>query len=84
MTDPASIIAAVCDEMNANGSAHTPRVVRRADFDLSRFEEQESDFEGVETEWVKQSGPGICGDDFIGTLAVPIDAERLFVIEFET
>lgn len=81
---PTRIIAAVCDEMNDNGFTNTPRVVRRADFDLSNFAEQESDFEGVETEWVNQSGPGICGDDFTGTLAVPIDGERLFVIDYAT
>lgn len=81
---PTRIIAAVCDEVNGNGFTHTPRVVRRADFDLSKFKEQESDLEGVETEWVSQSGPGICGDDFTGTLAVPIDAERLFVINYAT
>ncbi|MFN4124476.1 hypothetical protein [Pannonibacter indicus] len=82
MTDPASIIAEICDEMNSNGFASSPRVVRRADFDLSKFEEQESDFQGVETEWINQSGPGISGDDFTGTLAVPIDGDRLFVIDY--
>ncbi|AUR06890.1 hypothetical protein [Phaeobacter inhibens] len=84
MTDPVSIIAAVCDEMNANGYTDRPRIVRRADFDLSKFDEQESDYDGVETEWVNQSGPGILGDDFQGTLAVPIDADRLFVIGYAT
>jgi hypothetical protein len=81
---PARIIAAVCDEMNSNGFAHNPRVVLWADFDLSNFKEQESGFSDVGTEWVNQSGPGIAGDDFTGTLAVPIDGERLFVIDYAT
>ncbi len=84
MTDPTSIIAAVCDEMNGNGFAYKPRIVKRADFDLSGFHEQESSFEGVETEWVHQTGPGIAGDDFQATVAVPIDAERFFVIGCDT
>lgn len=84
MKDPISIIAAVCDEMNVNGHVYFPRLVRREDFDFSKFEEQESDFDGVQTEWVNQSGPGMAGDDFTGTLAVPIDAERLFVLDYST
>ncbi|VDS07530.1 hypothetical protein PARHAE_00707 [Paracoccus haematequi] len=82
--DPASIIAAVCKEMNGNGFTSKPRIAARAGFDLSKFKEQRSDYAGVETEWVDQRGPGMCGDDFYGTLAVPIDAERLFVVEYYT
>lgn len=84
MAGAINIIAAVCEEMNGNGFAHRPRIVARADFDLSKFTEQESSYEGVKTEWVNQSGPGICGDDFTGTLAVPIDRQRLFVIDYAT
>lgn len=84
MTGAINIITAVCDEVNANGYSHQPRIVQRSDFDLSKFEEQASDYDGVKTEWVNQSGPGICGDDFTGTLAVPIDRDRLFVIEYST
>lgn len=84
MTDPIDIIAAVCDQMNQNGLTNTPRVVRFEEFDLYRFRAQASDIEGVELEWVKQSGPGILGDDFTGTIAVPIDTERFFVIDYAT
>ncbi|WP_103173730.1 hypothetical protein [Paracoccus sp. SY] len=84
MTDPANIIAAVCEEMNGNGFTSKPRIVARAGFDLSKFKEQKSDFAGVETEWVDQRGPGMCGDDFHGTIAVPIDADRFFVLDYDT
>lgn len=84
MSDAVSIITAVCTEMNADGHVSSPRIVRTADFDPKGFISQKSDFPGVELEWVRQSGPGMWGDDFAGTLAVPIDAYRLFLVDYQT
>ncbi len=79
------IIRSVCDEMNsANSLVHEPRIVKRDDFDLTGYSGQESGFDGVDTEWVRQSGPGYCDDDYSGTLVVPIDADHFFVVDYAT
>lgn len=84
MTEPLDIIAMVFNELTSTGHTHTPSIELRETFDLSDFKKQESGYSGVEYEWVKQSGPGICGDDYQSTVAVPIDARQLLVIHCDT
>jgi hypothetical protein len=81
MTDTLTLIASICANLNANGFCSGPRVVDPADFDLSGFEKQESDIPGLDFEYVNQSGPGIGGDDYHGTMAYPIEG-KLFVIDY--
>jgi len=84
MSDYLQKIADICDTLRSDiGYTHSPRVVRRADFDLSKFDAQESGIPGIVTEYVNQSGPGICGDDFTGVMAFPL-GDHLFVIEYAT
>jgi hypothetical protein len=78
------IIKDGCDDLKSNGFHHSPRIVAQAEFDLSGFQKQESGIEGLETEYVDQSGPGICGDEFSGTMAWPIGSGWLFVCEYST
>lgn len=79
--DAIDIISEVCAKFNATGTVSKPRIIRRADFDLKDFKQQKSSLKGAFSEWVKWRGPGISGDDYYGTIAVPIDAERLFVVD---
>tara|TARA_Y100000815_G_scaffold275135_1_gene311734 strand:+ start:937 stop:1191 length:255 start_codon:yes stop_codon:yes gene_type:complete len=84
MSDPIGIIAAICNEMNNTGHAHSPRIELKEEFDFDGFTKQKSGFEGVEYEWVRQAGPHICDDDYHSTVAIPIDAQYLFVIQCDT
>ena len=83
MADVLQIIADICDDLRANGFCHSPRIVKRDGFDLSSFKEQESDIEGLRTEFVDQRGPGMVGDDYNGTMAYPI-GDVMFVIEYSS
>jgi hypothetical protein len=59
-----------------------PRFVMNPD--LRDFDQQPSDIDGIECEWVCQSG-GQMGDDFHGTMAYPLDNEgRFFTIEYHS
>jgi hypothetical protein len=84
MADPLSIVAAVCNELTSTGHTHTPRFEVADEYDFSDFKKQESGYEGVKHEWVRQSGPGIAGDDYQSTVAVPIGGGLLFVVECDT
>lgn len=77
-------IAAICKHLEEDCTfVHTPRVVERDGYDLSKFNKQESDVPGIDTEFVHQLGPGMAGDDFHGTLAYPI-GEKLFLLDFDS
>lgn len=76
-------IGNICDAMAMDGFCHTPRVVDQAGFNLDGFEKQECEIDGIETEWVKQIGPGEGGDDYHGYIAYPI-GDKFFVIEFNS
>jgi hypothetical protein len=82
--EPISIIAAVCESVNGNGFCFTPRIEHESGQKLDGFDKQESDFPGVKFEFVKQRGPGIAGDDYTGTLAVPIGNGYYFVVDYST
>jgi hypothetical protein len=84
MADPISIVAAVCNELTSTGHTHTPRFAVKEQFDLSGFKKQESGYDGVEHEWVRQTGPGLAGDDYQATVAVPIGDGLLFVVECDS
>lgn len=79
-----AIKAAVMAAMNDSGSFDNPRVVAAKDLNLSEFSKQESDIPGVEFEYVDQSGPGFCGDDYWGRFAVPLSGNRFFVVDYWT
>ncbi len=81
MVDAVKVIAAACESLRENGFYHSPRIIARKEFDLSKFDEQRSDIPGVEFEYVMQNGGGMTGDDFHGVIAWPID-ELLFVCEY--
>lgn len=81
MPDQLTIIGLICDEAKRNGTFWNPKVVERDAFDLAGFQQQECDIPGVKTEFVKQHGPGITGDDYHGTIAYQIGS-RLFVLEY--
>ncbi|MGH0003570.1 hypothetical protein ACQU0X_26130 [Pseudovibrio ascidiaceicola] len=81
---PTTVIQAVCESCNDSGFTSRPRIVRQADFDLSGFIEQKSDFPGVEHEFVNRSEPGFSYDDYATILAVPIGKGQLFVIHCDT
>lgn len=83
MADAISIIAAACEDMREDGLfCHSPRVVKEADIDLTKFEKQSCVFDGCDFEFIDQSGPGISGDDFHGTMAWPIGDGLLFVLKY--
>jgi hypothetical protein len=83
MRSTIEIIADICEDMNGNGYASTPRVVDLNDFDFVKHKAQESGIDGITTEFVYQSGPGIGGDDFQGSIGYPIEGKML-VIDFAT
>ncbi len=61
---------------------HSVRFVEDADFDRSPFQEQESDVEGFKTELVDQSGPGMSGDDYRGTMAYQMPDKSWLLYEY--
>lgn len=83
MPDTITIIADICEELNGNGFCHTPRVVPLEKFEFSKHKAQDSDVEGIATEYVFQEGPGVMGDDYSGTIAYPIGGQML-VLDFNS
>jgi len=84
MTDALSIIAQVCKDLNSTGYTTNPRIVAKADFDLTKFKEQDSGYTGVQSEWVHQVSDGITDDGFFATVVVPIDELHFFVLQCNT
>lgn len=72
MDNFAMVMSAINQTNVDNTQVLNPRFVKDADFDRSKFTEQESDVPGFETELVDQRGPGLCGDEFYGTIAYEI------------
>lgn len=83
MRDTMDIIADICEDMNGNGYVSKPRVVDFNAFDFQKHKAQDSGIDGVKTEFVYQTGPGIAGDDFQGTIGYPINGQ-MFVIDYQT
>ena len=77
------IIADICEEMNGNGYVSKPRMVDFNAFDFDKHKPQESGIDGIKTEFVWQSGAGMMGDDFTGTIGYPIDG-MMFVLDYAT
>ena len=75
------LISEACDQMNENGFASGHRVVPLEKFDFQAFKAQPCDIEGIEIEYVNQSGPGMAGDDFTGTIGFPIGGQ-MFVVDY--
>ena len=58
------------------------RIIEDANFDRAGFEEQSSDVPGFETEFINQSGPGITGDDYHGTMAFRLPDDWWLLIDY--
>lgn len=84
ITETARVIKEACQMLNDNGFSHSPQIVAQKDFDLTEFTEQESDIDGLETEFVNQGGGGITGDSFEGTMAWSIGGGWLFVCDYSS
>lgn len=77
------IVAAICADLNGTGHMHSPRVEPALGFDLTSFKRHPCDIPNVDHCWVKQSGPGMYGDDFQSVVAYPI-GDSLFIAHCDT
>ncbi|MBG6178539.1 hypothetical protein IWQ55_006397 [Labrenzia sp. EL_208] len=76
-------IGEICKALNEVGHVCNPRVVPIDKFDLTGFKIQVSDVPDFEVEYIKQTGPGMAGDDFEATVAYSF-GEFMFVIDCNT
>lgn len=58
-----------------------PEIVLASEFDLSRFEDQSCDIDGIDIEYVDQHGDGDNG--YYGTIAYPFNEYVILVEYFE-
>lgn len=79
MVDEFQIIQNVFEYMNSISFSSGHRFVELDDMDYNLFKSQDSDIDGIGVEFVRQSGGGLSGDDFYGTMGFPVGGKMLLI-----
>jgi hypothetical protein len=76
-----AIINAVSDYLS-DYSLEFPRIIEKSEVDLDEFSLQPSDCKFMNFEYVKQSGGGMSGDFYSGTILFPLTEGRFLSVDY--